>query len=69
MEIRRKSDGGFSRFGYSYVDNVIKSYSGQDHMQVTDVLQLAVDTVQDHHPATKSSSPSKIMQMFFPHNN
>ena len=45
MEIRWKVDGGFSGFEYSFADYVINGYSGQDHVQVAAVINLAVDTV------------------------
>ena len=35
---------------------VIKGYSGQDHVQVEAVIQLAVVTVQDRHPFEKHVS-------------
>ena len=53
MEIRWKFDGEVSGFEYSFVDDVIKGYYVQDHVQVATVTQLAVDTVQDHHPVAK----------------
>ena len=40
-----KFDGGVSGFEYSFVDYVIKGYSGQDRVQVADVIQSSVDTV------------------------
>ena len=46
-------DGEISGFKYSFADCVIKGYSGQDHVQVAAVIQLAVEIVQDHHPAAK----------------
>ena len=45
MEIRWKVDGEVSGFEFSFVDYVIKGYSIQDHVQVTDVIKFAVDTV------------------------
>ena len=69
MEIRWKVDGEVSGFEYSFVGYVIKGYSGQDHVQVTAVIQLAVYTVQDRHPDAKRSSFSQIMQVFLPHKN
>ena len=69
MEIRCKVDGGVSGFDYSFADDIIKGYSVQDHVQVESVIKSAVDTVQDHHPATKRSSFSHIMQVDFPHKN
>ena len=54
MEIRWKVGGEFSGFEYLVVDYVIKGYSDQDHVQVVSVIQLAVDTVQEHHPAAKN---------------
>ena len=56
-------------FEYSFVDHVIKGYSGQDHVQVAYIIQLAVDTVQDLHPAAKKASLIQIAQVVFPHNN
>ena len=53
MGIRWKVDGYVSGFEYSFVDYVIKGYYGQDHAQVESVIKLAVDTVQDRHPAAK----------------
>ena len=53
MEIRCKVNGEVSEFEYSFVDYVIKRWSGQDHVQVEDVIQLAVDTLQDLYPAAK----------------
>ena len=53
MWIRWQIDGEVSGFEYSFVDNVIKGYSGQDHVQVADVIQLDFITVQDRHPAEK----------------
>ena len=69
MEIRWKVVGEISGFEYSFVGYVIKGYSGQDNLQVADIIQLAVDTVQDHDTAAKRSSFSQIMQVVFPHNN
>ena len=69
MEIRWKMDGKVSGFEYSCVDDVIKGYYGKDHSQVAAIIQLAVDTVQDHHPDAKNSSFSQIMQLLFTHNN
>ena len=69
MEIRRKFDGEVSGFEYSFFDYVIKGYSGQDHVQVSVVTQLAVDTVQYRHYDTKRSSFSQIMQVVLPHSN
>ena len=45
MEIRWKVDEEVSGFEYSFLDYVIKVYSGQDHVQVSAVIQLAIDTV------------------------
>ena len=56
MEIRWKVDGGFSGFEYSLIDYEIKGYSGQYLVQVADLIQLAVDTVQDRHPTVKKVS-------------
>ena len=53
MEIRWKVDGEVSGFEYLFVDYVIKGYSGQDHVQVAYIIQLALDTVQYQNPATK----------------
>ena len=53
MNISWKSDGEVSGFEYSFIDYLIKGYSGQDNLQVSDVIQLAVDTVQNRHPAAK----------------
>ena len=39
MEVRRKVDGEFSGFEYSFVDYVVKGYSGQYQVQVADVFQ------------------------------
>ena len=69
MERRWKVDGEVSGFEYSFVDFVIKGCSGQDHVQVIAVTQVAVDTVQDHHPAAKRSPLNQIMQVVLPHNN
>ena len=46
MEIGWKVDGGVSVFEYSFVDYVIRGYSGQDHVQVAYVIKLAVYTLQ-----------------------
>ena len=67
MEIRWKVYGGFSGFEYSFSDYVINGYSGQDHVQVEAIIQLAVDKVQDRHPAAKKSLFSQIMQVVLPH--
>ena len=69
MEIRCKFDGEVIGFEYSFVDYVIKEYSGQDHVPEIAVIQLAIDTVQYHHPATKSSSFGQIMQVVLSHKN
>ena len=69
MEIRWKVDGEVSGFEYSFVDYVIKGYSGQYHVLVTALIQLAVDTLQYHNPATKRSSFSHIMQVVLSHQN
>ena len=53
MEIRCKVDGEVSGFEYLFIGYIIKGYSGQDNVWVAAVTQLAVDTVQDCHPATK----------------
>ena len=53
MEVRWKVDGKIIGFEYSFVDYVIKGYSGQDHVQVASVIQLSVDTVQERHPEAK----------------
>ena len=53
IEISCKFDGEVIGFEYSFVDYIIKGYSGQDHVQVADVIQLSVSTVQDCHPAAK----------------
>ena len=39
MEVRRKVDDKFSGFEYSFVDYVVKGYSGQYQVQVADVFQ------------------------------
>ena len=54
MEVRWKVDYKISGFEYSFVDYFIKGYSGQDHVQVTAVIQLYVETVQDRHPASNN---------------
>ena len=54
MEIRWKVDGEISEIKYSFVYYVLKGYSGQDHVQMEDIIQLTVDTVQDCHPAAKN---------------
>ena len=54
MEVRCKVDGEISGFEYSFVDYTIKGYSGQDHVQAEDVIQLAVETVQDCYHAAKN---------------
>ena len=69
MERRWKVDGEVSGFEYSSVDFLIKGCSGQDHVQVIAVTQVAVDTVQEHHPAAKRSPLNQIMQVVLPHNN
>ena len=69
VEIRWKVDQEVSEFEYSFVDNVIKGCSIQDIVQVTYVMNLAVDTVQDRHPAAKRSSFGKIIQVVLPHKN
>ena len=53
IEIRWKVDGEVSGFEYSFVDYIIKGSSSQDNVQVETVVQLSVDTVQDHHTAEK----------------
>ena len=52
-EIRCKYDGGVSRFEYSFGDYVIKGYSFQDNVQVTDEIRFGVYIVQYHHPDSK----------------
>ena len=46
MEVRWKVDGKIIGFIYSFVDYVIKEYSGQDHVHISATIQLAVNTVQ-----------------------
>ena len=53
MEIRWKVYGEVNGFEYSFVDYTIKGYSGQYYVQVEAVIQLTVDTLQDHHTAAK----------------
>ena len=53
MKIRWKVDEEVSGFKYSFFDDVIKGYYGQDPVRVAAVIQLVVDTAQDHHPAAK----------------
>ena len=53
MDIRWKVDGRVNIFEYSFVDYVIKGYSGCDHVHVKAVIKLAVDTMQDRHTAAK----------------
>ena len=53
MEIMWKVDGEVIGFEYSLVDYAIKGYSGQDNAQVAAVIQLALDIVQDRHPAAQ----------------
>ena len=53
MKIKWKVDGEVSVFEYSFVEYIIKGYSGQYNVQVEAVTQLAVDTVQHRHPAAK----------------
>ena len=55
MEIRWKVDGEVSRFEYSFVSYVVKGCSIQDHVQVSAVIQLAVDTVQYRQPAAEKA--------------
>ena len=69
MEIRWKVYGEVSGFEYLFIDYVINGYYDQDHVQVAAVIQLAVDTVQYHHPATKASSFSQTMLVVFPQKN
>ena len=69
IKIRWKVDGEVSGFEYSFIDNVIKGYSGQDHVQVADLIQLSIEATQDHHPSVKMSSFIQIMQVVFPHKN
>ena len=38
MEVRWKVDGKISEFEYSFVNYVIKGYSGQDHVHVAAVI-------------------------------
>ena len=54
MDTRWNVDGDVSGIEYSFVYCVIKGYSGQDHVQVAAVIQLAVDTVQERHPTVKN---------------
>ena len=53
LEVRWKVDGEVSGFEYSFVDYVIKGYSGQDNVQVAAVTQLSVDGVKYRHTAIK----------------
>ena len=69
MEIRWKVYEEVNGFEYSFVDYTIKGYSGQYYVQVEAVIQLTVDTLQDHHTAAKNSSFSQIMQVVLPHKN
>ena len=69
MEKMWKVDGEVSGFEHSFVDYVIKRYSGQYHMQVTSVIYLSVDVVQDRHLSAKRSSFSQIMQVIIFDNN
>ena len=48
-----EKDGEDSGFEYSFVDFVIKWYTGQIHVKVADLIQWALDTVQYRHPAAK----------------
>ena len=64
-----KVDGGVSGFEYSFVDYVVKGYSGQNHVQVEAAIQLAVDIVQDNHTSAQISSFSQIIQVVLPHKN
>ena len=47
-------DGKISEFVYSFVDYVIKGYSGQDHVHIAAAIQLAVDTVRYRHTSAKN---------------
>ena len=69
MEIRWNVYGEVSGFEYSFVDYLIKGYSGQNHVQVEAIIPVAADTVQDLHPAAKISSFSQIIQAVLPHKN
>ena len=51
VEVRWKLGGKISGFEYSFVDYVIKGYSGQGHVQVAAVIQLDIEKVQYLHPA------------------
>ena len=53
MEIRWEVNGEVSGFEYLFVDYVVKGYSGPDHVQVSTLIQVSVDTVQYLHPAAK----------------
>ena len=53
MEIRRKVDAKVYGFEYSFADDVIEGYSGQDHVQAEAAIQLAVDASQGRNPAAK----------------
>ena len=55
MEIRRKVDAKVYGFEYSFSDDVIEGYSGQDHVQAEAAIQLAVDASQGRNPAAKRS--------------
>ena len=46
MEIKWKVDGEVSVFEYSFVEYIIKGYSGQYNVQVEAVIQLTVDTMK-----------------------
>ena len=69
MGIKWEVDGHVSGFEYSFVNYEIKGYYIKDHVQVTAVINLAIDTVQGHHPTSKKLSFSQIMQVYFPHKN
>ena len=53
MDMRCKIDREVSGFEYSFVDDLIKGYSGRDHVQVAAVIQLVVGKVQNRHPSAK----------------
>ena len=53
MDIRWKVYGEVSGFEYSFVDYVIHGYSGQDQIQMSAVIQLDVEAVQDFHTSAK----------------
>ena len=49
-EVRWKVDRNYSGFEQLFFDYAVMGYSGQDHVQVGAVVQLAVQKLQDCYP-------------------